>query len=79
MLAKSGFGENGFRKRPGIDSSHGGKGKGSVPSSQGSPWGQGPYPRELPLPRSLPSGGNSVPRRCPPQDEGAGAFPFYGG
>ena len=58
---------NEYREHPGTDRPDG-KGK-----------RRGPYPRELPLPRSLPAGGNSVPRRCPPQDEGAGAFPFYGG
>lgn len=78
MLEASGFETNGVEGNPGVNSQHE-KGKGRGPSSQGTPWGKGPYPRELPLPRSLPSGRNSVPRRCPPQDEGAGAFPFYGG
>lgn len=50
----------------------------SAPKGKGK--GKGPYPRELPLPRSLPSGGeNSTSRRCPPRDDKAGAFPFYAG
>lgn len=65
---------NGISGHPGPGRSQG-KGKGKGPSAQG----KGPYPRELPLPRSLPSGSNSVPRRCPPQNEDAGVFPFYGG
>lgn len=67
---------NKSREHPGADRPRS-KGKGRGPSSRESPWGQGPYPQELPLPRSLPSGGNSVPRRCPPQNEAPGAFPFY--
>lgn len=76
MLIKSGFKSNGPEERPEVVGSPGAR-AGSGYSSQGHPWGQGPYPREQPLPRSLPSSGNTVPHRCPPKDEGAGAFPFY--
>lgn len=56
-----------------------GKGKGRGGSRQEGPWGKGPYPQELPLPRSLPAMGNTAPRRCPPSNEETGAFPFYRG
>lgn len=76
MPEQSGFIRSSPGGSPGVSGpDHKGKGRG--PSSQDPFRGKGPYPRELPFPRSLPSAGNSVPRRCPPQDEGAGAFPFY--
>lgn len=66
--------ENGIPRHP-VPGRSQEKGEGRGPASKK----KGPYPREQPLPRSLPSGSNSVPRRCPPQNEETEAFPFYRG
>lgn len=36
----------------------------------------GPYPEELPLPRSLPAGGEGIPQKCPPKNQVPGPFLF---
>lgn len=36
-----------------------------------------PWDQEPPLPRSLPTGGETTPRQCPPKDSVSGSFPLY--
>lgn len=44
------------------------------PSAAPGPW---PWDQEPPLPRSLPTNGETTPRQCPPKDTAPETFLFY--